>query len=183
MKKILVPVDGSPHAGEALNIACDLASVHDGSILLVNVVMRDREVAEVASLPQSKLLNEDLRRALATAMEQPLSPFDPALAMAHPEAPERPVPKEALVALGEVILRQAQEAVAAKGLSATPLALADGNPAAAILQAAQAHDCDVIVMGCRGLGKLEATTFGSVSQDVTRAAPMRVIAVHDRRGA
>ncbi len=181
MKKILVPVDGSPHAGEALQVACDLASVHDGNILLVNVVMRDREVAEVASLPQSKLLNEELRSALAAAMEQPLSPFDPALAMAHPEAPERPVPKEALVALGEAILNQAKETVVARGLSATPLALADGNPASAILQAARTHDCDAIVMGCRGLGKLEATTFGSVSQDVTRASPIKVIAVHGQR--
>ena len=47
MKSILVPIDGSPHAGRALDIACDLANANGAEVKLVHILLRDRDPGEL----------------------------------------------------------------------------------------------------------------------------------------
>ena len=55
--------------------------------------------------------------------------------------------------------------------------VADGPPAAAIVNAAKRARADVIVMGWRGHGAVRRFLAGSVSRDVVRAAPCSVLVV------
>jgi nucleotide-binding universal stress UspA family protein len=55
--------------------------------------------------------------------------------------------------------------------------LIEGDPAEAILEVTQTHNCDVIVMGSRGLGKLAGLLLVSTSQKVVSHAPCPVLIV------
>jgi len=65
--------------------------------------------------------------------------------------------------------------------------LVDGHPAAAILDVAAAHEADLIVLGCRGLGRIERFLHGSVSARVASHATTSLMIVrhedHDRETA
>jgi nucleotide-binding universal stress UspA family protein len=56
--------------------------------------------------------------------------------------------------------------------------LLDGDPARELLQAARDGDHDVIVMGSRGRGRVQAALLGSVSNRVMNEAEVPVIVVH-----
>jgi len=60
--------------------------------------------------------------------------------------------------------------------------LETGEPAAAILRVAAAHDCALIVMGAQGnTGVLHHLILGSVTDKVVRLSPVPVITVPDPR--
>ncbi len=52
-----------------------------------------------------------------------------------------------------------------------------GDPAESIIKIAEAHSCDLIVMGSRGLGRLAGLVLGSTSQKVVSHAPCPVLIV------
>lgn len=54
---------------------------------------------------------------------------------------------------------------------------AEGDAAEEIVAAALAHDCDLVVVGKRGLGRLASLVGGSVSSEVTRRSPIPVTLV------
>lgn len=53
----------------------------------------------------------------------------------------------------------------------------EGNPAEAIIEVARTRECDLIVMGSRGLGRLSGLLLGSTSQKVVSHAPCPVLIV------
>jgi nucleotide-binding universal stress UspA family protein len=53
----------------------------------------------------------------------------------------------------------------------------EGSPAEAILEVVRARECDLIVMGSRGLGRLVGALLGSQSQKVLQHAPCPVLIV------
>ena len=53
----------------------------------------------------------------------------------------------------------------------------EGPPAEAILDVAKTRECDLIVMGSRGLGRLTGLLIGSQSQKVVQQAPCPVLIV------
>jgi nucleotide-binding universal stress UspA family protein len=66
------------------------------------------------------------------------------------------------------------------GLEATPLVW-EGEPADAILAAAESHGADVIVIGSSGKSGVGRILLGSVSDDVIRRAPVPVMVVRATR--
>jgi nucleotide-binding universal stress UspA family protein len=56
--------------------------------------------------------------------------------------------------------------------------LLEGPAAEAILSAAAIRNCDLIVMGSRGMGSLYELAFGSVSTKVSHYALCQVAVVH-----
>jgi nucleotide-binding universal stress UspA family protein len=168
MQRILVPTDGSQHAKAALKVACTLAQANEAQLLLLHVLLRKKEADEIIAMPEYSTLDAAIDKELRDVLAQAPQPHPAAEVMADPDAPDRPAPAGVLEAIGEVIL------------NAKPV---DGEPAAAILEAAQAGKADTIVMGSRGLGELEAFTFGSVSHEVARDAAAAVISVHAAPGS
>jgi nucleotide-binding universal stress UspA family protein len=61
--------------------------------------------------------------------------------------------------------------------------VAEGNPATAILNAARANGCDLIVMGTHGRTGLSRFLKGSVAEEVVRKAPCPVLTVKGGPGA
>lgn len=57
-----------------------------------------------------------------------------------------------------------------------------GPPVARIVEAASAHDADLIVMGTRGRGALSGLVLGSVASRVVRTASCPVLTIRDREG-
>ncbi len=55
--------------------------------------------------------------------------------------------------------------------------LLEGPAADAILSAAAIRNCDLIVMGSRGMGSLKGMIFGSVSTKISQYAPCPVMVV------
>lgn len=82
---------------------------------------------------------------------------------------------EAVTKAGNVILDRALEKVPAnikaKGFSET------GSPAVVILDVAENENCDLIVMGSRGLGIVKGVLLGSVSQHLVEQAKCPVMVV------
>jgi len=75
----------------------------------------------------------------------------------------------------------AEEAVvrAAGGPDVRRDLLGAGNPATAILAAAASGQYDLLVMGTRGLGRLESALLGSVSAQVAAGSAIPVLIVRD----
>ena len=72
-----------------------------------------------------------------------------------------------------------QEAIQALGTVSAEIRteLIEGNPAEVIIEVAQAHNSNLIVMGSRGLGKLAGLLLGSTGQKVVSHAPCPVLIV------
>ncbi len=84
---------------------------------------------------------------------------------------------EALELLSNQILEKARHRAQRKGLAQMDSHVAWGDPAASILEAAQAVKADIIVVGRRGRGRLTGLLLGSVSQKLVSLAPCPVIVV------
>jgi nucleotide-binding universal stress UspA family protein len=74
-------------------------------------------------------------------------------------------------------LEQAVQQLRASSVDFTTNIL-EGPAAEAILRAAQLEDCDLIVMGSRGLGMVQGLLLGSVSYRVLHRATVPVLIVH-----
>jgi nucleotide-binding universal stress UspA family protein len=55
--------------------------------------------------------------------------------------------------------------------------IGSGEPASTLIEIAERHHCEAIIMGARGLGVLRAALLGSVSQGVLHAAKLPVTIV------
>jgi nucleotide-binding universal stress UspA family protein len=74
------------------------------------------------------------------------------------------------------ILRKAQETVSTSPAKINA-EMIEGTIAEAILEVANSRNCDVIVMGSRGFGRIEGAVLGSNSQKVVSHAPCPVLIV------
>lgn len=79
-------------------------------------------------------------------------------------------------ALGEALAREVTSALEAQGIAHEQEVL-EGPAAEAILKVAGVRRVDLIIMGSRGLGRVEAALLGSVSQRVVREASCPVLIV------
>jgi nucleotide-binding universal stress UspA family protein len=76
----------------------------------------------------------------------------------------------------ETILQMAAQAVG-KIPGEVHTEILEGFPAEAILEVVRVRECDLIVMGSRGLGRLAGALLGSQSQKVLQHAPCPVLIV------
>ncbi|HMB77847.1 MAG TPA: universal stress protein, partial [Kiloniellaceae bacterium] len=68
--------------------------------------------------------------------------------------------------IGQQILERGKRLAEAKGVDAPKLLLRDGDPARAIVNFARRENADLIVMGSRGLGRVEDLFAGSISYKI-----------------
>jgi nucleotide-binding universal stress UspA family protein len=118
--------------------------------------------AEIAAEGRARLVLTSVAQILVgTAAGHGLGPFDPA------DTPEE----------HQAALVRAKDALAGRGLEAE-IELGVGDPAHAIVSAAEKHAADLIVVGTREPGFLDRLLGGSVSQAVAREAHCDVLIVH-----
>jgi nucleotide-binding universal stress UspA family protein len=78
---------------------------------------------------------------------------------------------------GEQVAGQAAERLREAGVDDIIVEVLEGPPASAILRVAETRQCDLIVMGSRGLGELTSLLLGSVSHRVLAHAHVPVLVV------
>lgn len=85
--------------------------------------------------------------------------------------------QEALEGAGKEIVEHATGIAKELGIEVCDKAIVQGDPAGAIVAAADSHECDLIVVGTRGLGQVEGMLIGSISRKITSIARVNVLVV------
>jgi nucleotide-binding universal stress UspA family protein len=138
--KILVPVDGSAHALDAVRHALRLRQEGLNAAFVLATVQEPTYVYERVLAPDAEVLERISGAVGARALAAAEALFDAA-----------GVPYEREIGSGE--------------------------PAPALIELAQRHGCNAIIMGARGLGALRSALMGSVSQGVLHASTLPVTIV------
>lgn len=156
-KNVLVPFDDSDHARSALHTAIDL--VGDDAAACIHVVM----VVSSDIMPPSML-------AAPSVISDTFMDYQnyEAMLAAMTERSNKELHDNVHAILGQDTSHLAARLVVEAQLSPSPV---DG-----ISAYASEHDCDLIVMGRRGLGALRGM-LGSVSYGVLRTAEIPVLTV------
>ena len=153
-RHVMVPYDGSDHAKNALNYAKDLvAGDADAKLSVVHAVPSsymgvDRMGTALDGVPYGMLDYEEYQGVVKRVLD---------------EAQKR-------------VVEDLGDALADLGDRAQVEAVAGASPADALSRYAEEHDCDLIVMGRRGLGAIRGM-LGSVSFGVLRATDVPVLTV------
>jgi len=79
--------------------------------------------------------------------------------------------------MGERVLGDADKAAEQAGVQAETVFLENAAPAAAIVDAAEANSCDLIVMASHGRRGLRRLVLGSVTSEVLALSPIPVLVV------
>jgi len=152
-EKILVPLDGSEHSLNALNVAIQIAKKFNGKITLIHVY--SVSVAPVV-LPEP------------TTFTPPMVPImTPAEAAKTVDATRK---------ASENILINGEQKAKAEGVQVESL-LKEGHTVQEIIKAAKEGAFDLIVIGARGISKIRELLLGSVTDGVIHHAPCPVLVI------
>ncbi len=91
-------------------------------------------------------------------------------------APDAEVLERVTGAVGSRALEAAEALFHAAGVP-VEREIGSGEPAPTLIEIAERHGCDAIIMGARGLGALSSAILGSVSQGVLHASRLPVTIV------
>lgn len=172
--KILVPVDGSDHAGKAVRIAGDLAAKYDSELILLHVLLRGHLDEGLKHYAEIEGIGIGTGRSLSRAVASiPEGRFPVSMLPGNGGETE----EEILNAAAELILRTATESAKRRGAKKIRSMIEDGDAAQRILKKAEGETVDLIVMGTRGFSDLQGLFLGSVSHKVTQLAPCPVMSV------
>lgn len=138
--KILVPVDGSEAALDAVRHALKLKREGLNATFVLTTVQEPTYAYEMMLAPDAEVLERVTGAVGSCALEGAEALFK---------------------AAGEPFDRE----------------IASGIAANTLIEVAERHGCDAIVMGARGLGALRSTLLGSVSQAVLHVSKLPVTIV------
>ncbi len=147
IRNILVAVDGSENSDRALDFALDLAEKFNASIMILNV----SESLVMDAVSEESIAYSGGKTAI----------LGRDLRKIH----------------DEILNRSVARANAVKPNLAVSSMLKEGDPALEIVNTAKEGCFDAIVIGHRGLGKMEEFFLGSISEKVAHLAPCSVIIV------
>lgn len=169
--KILLAVDGSQHALRAIDLAAELAVKLDAKLFIVHVLMHGRPSVELVNMVEVEhLVKESLGIASPGVRYVPGTYLD-ILNNRIEEARTASV----ISAIGDQIVANAKAHCLELGVRTVETSVLSGDYAEKILLAAQKHSADMIVIGSRGLGSIQSTVLGSVSQKVLHHAKCAVV--------
>jgi nucleotide-binding universal stress UspA family protein len=148
IKKLLVAVDGSSHSMKAVDFASEIAAGCKAKVIILSVVKMH--------------IAQDL-------------PFE---LRAYAKLEDIPTPSlDSLKVIAGDLVAEAAERSREKGVDDVSTEVQAGPVARTIVASAQQHKVDMIVIGSRGLGNIEATLRGGVSHRVELLAKCSVLTV------
>lgn len=132
----------------------------------------DGSAASLDAVRQAiRLVNEGLQATLLLVnVQEPTHLYEMVLAR------DLEMIERASQAAGENALQEATAVVRSAGVE-FQTEIATGAPANMLIDVAENHGCEMIVIGARGLGDLRSAVLGSVSHEVLHAAHMPVLVV------
>ena len=153
INQILVAVDGSSFSFRAARLGAQILCPNESGILIFLYVAKPQADLEWFQGHGSNLdqAPEEERQALETAFKK-----------------------------GQEILMEAQagcQDLMKKGPIKVETVVVPGEPAEKIIENAEKRQCDLIVMGRRGVGRVKGALLGSVSQKVLSQSRLPVLIV------
>ena len=174
MERLLVALDGSAHSDKALELAADLAEVHDAELLLVHVMstaplsLAEREMAAAEYVDE--LASWTTTRATTGTGE--LEGTGHELLLHYTD-----LTHHFRQTMGKHLMSEAKKKIAGRKIGQVHILLADGDPASTIVGLARDRKADAIVIGSRGLSDVKGLFLGSVSHKVSHLAECTCITV------
>ena len=170
IKKILVPVDGSPHSVKAVELASDLASKYDAEIILLHVLLRGH-------MPDGlkKALEIEVGKGKASADNLVIMPQEIMARVGSKKDIQLSV--EELSFIGNYVLANVTAICQEKGVTKVEKRVEEGDPTKIIIKVADNAQADMIVMGNRGLSDFQGMLVGSVSHKVSHLAKCTCVTV------
>ena len=172
IKTILVPTDGSDHAGKAVNLASDIAEKYGARLVILHVLRRGGLTEETRHMAEVEHLAEPATASGPFAANTPASTAA-VLQRARGNEDEGQI----LGRIGDRILGAAEMTARENNVERVETRMEEGDPVKGILQAAEQEQANLIVMGCRGLSDLKGLLMGSVSHKVSQLAPCTCVTV------
>jgi len=172
-KKMLCPIDGSDQAEKALEVAIDIAKMYAAEMIIMHVPHRAENIealerfAEVEGLASKVNLELDRLRALDYRVG----------VMNESDFEKSGVSPRLLIEVGQHIVDEACTHARKRGVNKVDVHLEDGKPADCILRVIDEKSIDCVVIGSRGLGRIEGLFLGSVSHKVVNHALCTCIVV------
>jgi len=147
-ENILMPIDGSEHAKQAVEAAAKLAEKFGSQLTVLHVMPR----------AGSHRVPDDLKEFARVE---------------HLSANEAQI----FSSIAEAIVNRAKDQAQSLGAKNTKTAIEIGDPATKIIDYSNAHDIDTIVMGRRGLSDLAGLFMGSVTHKVTQQTVLACLTI------
>ena len=148
IKKILVAVDGSSHSLKAVEYAAEIAAGCDADLYILTVI-RAHQTPKVSAQLEAYAKLEHIEGANFEAIEL----------------------------LSNQLLSHSEDTARDKGVKNIEKKLEHGPVARTIVKTAKEQNADMIILGSRGLGNIEATLRGGVSHRVELLAKCSVLTV------
>ena len=173
ISNILVATDGSETAGRAVELAADLAAKLDVPITVGHVLQHGARVDELSRMAEIEHLVRHVKVELQPHLNDIPTNMD-ALFSGSLSGADR----ERIVAvIGEEIAARAARSAKDAGAKNVSTRVVNGDYDEGILSMAKEVGADTIVIGHRGLGRVQRIFQGSVSQKVNQQADCTVVTV------
>lgn len=173
-KTILVATDGSDHAKKAVSLGSDLASKYGARLVFTHVLLNHPSASQIRQLVDLEKFAEPARTDFER-FERMQEKGESTRGV--PIAIDIPFPGEVLVAVGDILLHDAECRAEEVGVKDIARIWKQGDPATCILAAAKEEKADLIVLGTRGLSDLKGLFVGSVSHKVNHLSKCACITV------
>ncbi len=174
IKTILVATDGSGHAKKAIDLAADIAGKYGARMVILHVLLRHTSESDIEALCKENAMPD----ALEKKFEEMRKAFLEVVAVSYDVGPLIiPVTDDVLNDVGDLILNDAKQRAASKGVEEVSAHIADGPPAETIIAAAEKENADMIVIGSRGLGSIAGLFMGSISHKVNHLSDRTCVMV------
>ena len=174
-KKVLIATDGSEHGEKAVALGSDLASKYDAELVLVHILLRNQLSENLRHMVEVENLAAGGGQALSKAMASvPPGRFPAGITFSDEDAT---TPDRVLRAVGEHVLRQAEQLAREHGATKVTRRIEDGDTVKQILEIIEAENVDLVVTGARGLSDFKALLVGSVSHKLSHLSPVTCVTV------
>ena len=170
-QRILAAIDGSDLSWRALDVAVELAAALGAELVIFHAHLHGRPVEELFRMAEVEHLVPSVAGSALPHMGRVPGTMEELLKATRSQSERHDV----ITQMADLMMAQAVEKAKAGGVDAPRTRFGSGDHADAILEAAEADDADMIVMGTRGLGLLSGVLLGSVSQKVLHHAPCTVV--------
>lgn len=161
-KSIVAAVDGSKLGDSVVRKSADIAALCGARLILAHIADPARANDDLDQLASAEHMDSPEPEQRHASLARVPGWFDDALSGAQ----GTPSMREVLEDLGRQILANADVIAHRAGATDTHQVLEDGDPALRLLEISAREEADLIVVGARGLGRIQEILLGSVSHKV-----------------
>jgi len=162
IKKILFATDLSESAAHAFSYAVSLASLYGAGITILHVLAEFPEEHYITNMIPPSTWKAIKEKHLSEARAKLIGKKKDHMAM-----------KEVL----QAFCNEMETSPECAPFTTDEIVIKTGTPAEVIVQTADEHNCDLIVMGTRGQGAIKGILIGSVARWVVKHSPIPVLTI------